>query len=553
MKANILTPLMLWKKFSLESEAIMYSVSNKQKSDAVVEHFYINGRVTATDVVRIYGVSVVPNSSPDAPVIIAFTDGSEESEEKIALDIAKDGYRAFVINLYGKKTNKERFTVYPDDIEYANYEVAKENLYSVDKSVVKTCWYEWSVAGKYAFSAIKNKVGDAKIGVVGVKDFANVVWQLAAFEKDVACAVSLFGFGWDAYRKIHKLGDKLEPHFDDETLMFVAGIESESYALHVKCPTLVLTATNSDKWSVDRAHDTTSKIKDEVFNAVDYSVGYTDTLSSGAKQNLRTFFKSYLTEKDGYIGRAKADIKAEINQGKIEVVVTPEDDGVKEVILYSAEEIANPAKRCWIKLTDYKFDNGDYIFSYLPYPSSKTAFFFAKVVLENGFTYSTVIIPKKFTEKEIGVSHKSTVVFSGRIQNGESVFAPIKTAGLFADEKEEVLVKNGPMGISGVGSQNGLLTFKVGGVKDNPKDDAIFMMDAFSKEENTVSVSLIDSDGVTYTASQKINGGKVWFNLKFEKQKFKTVEGRILRSYEKIIKIQIESIEACLINNALWV
>ena len=157
MSANILTPLMLWKGFSVDSEPVIYSVLTKQKSDVVIDHFYINGRSTVSGVVRIYGVSAVPNLHQDAPVVIVFTDGRGLSEEKIATSIAKEGYRAFVINLYGKKQGKESYTIYPEDINYANFESSADNLYHVDKSVTKTCWYEWALAGRYAFNAIKER------------------------------------------------------------------------------------------------------------------------------------------------------------------------------------------------------------------------------------------------------------------------------------------------------------------------------------------------------------------------------------------------------------
>ena len=552
MSATILTPLMLWKSFSLGNPPKTFVVSSKQRADAVVEQFYIDGKHTRADTVKIFCTSATPTSNPDAPAIIVFTDGRNDTEEKIALSLAKDGYRAFVVNLYGKKEGVEKYTLYPEDLDYANYEVAKENLYSVKKDVTKTCWYEWCLAGRYAFKAIKEKIGDAKVGVVGVKEFATVMWQLVAFEKDVSCAVSLFGYGWEAYKKIHKYGDKLEPQFDDETLMFVAGIEPESYALHVKCPTLILTATNSKDWSVDRAYDTLGKIKDDVFKAVDYSVGYSDSLSATETDNLKTFFKAHLTGEID-LGQAKAEIKAEVKLGKIEVEVIPEDEKVKEVVLYSAEEIMNPAKRCWIKSLPQRDDNGSYFFDYLPYSQSNTAFFFAKITLDSGFTFSTGIICKKFVPNEIGVSHKSTVIFSGRTAFGESVFAPVSTQSLIASAQEEVYVKNGPMGISGVYCQGGLVTYKINAVKDRPKDDAILMLDVFSKEENTVTVKLVDVNGLEYSVSLSINGGKVWFNLKIEKSKFKTKEGIILRSYDKIVRMELSSLSACLINNALWV
>lgn len=553
MSANILTPNMLWKSFSLDKQPKIDIVLSKQKTDVTIEHFYVDGRTTKTGVVKTYVVSARPIAREDLPVLIVFTDGRNMSEENIATAIARDGYYAFVINLYGKKQNKERFTIYPNDIEYANYETAKNNLYAVKKDVKHTCWYEWSSASKYAVSAIKNKVGARKIGIIGVKEFATASWQVVAFDKDISAYASLFGFGWNAYKGLHKFGDKLEPQFNDETLMFVAGIESESYAMHVKCPTMIVTSTNSTEYNVDRAYDTIAKIKDDIFKAVDFSVNYTSSLDNDASINLKKFFDCNLKGSDDCLSSAKAEIRAEIKSGLIEVEISPETSSVKEVCLYASEEVVNPAKRCWTKFSPKKIEDNKFVFEYLPYPKSKIAFFFARVTTENGFTFSTSIIAKKFSEKEIGVSHKSTVIYSGRQAFSESVFSPLTVDGLIAEKSEEVTVKNGPMSIAGVGAANGLKTFKINCAKDKPREDAIFMFDVFSKEENEVTVKFIDSNDNEYFNTTAINGGKVWFNLKFDRLRFKTKEGMILKSYDKIIRMEITYSKPCLINNALWV
>ena len=48
-------------------------------------------------------------------------------------------------------------------------------------------------------------------------------------------------------------------------------------------------------------------------------------------------------------------------------------------------------------------------------------------------------------------------------------------------------------------------------------------------------------------------GGDVWQNVRIEQNKFKTPEGMILKSYEKIEAIEFDFDGECVINNVLWV
>ena len=368
MTANILTPLMLWDSFRLEKNPTTKVVSTKQNTEITVQKFYIDGKTTETGTVKIYGVSAKPKDEVSLPAIIAFTDGNL-NEEKLASLIAKNGYYAFVVNLYGKKSDTKRHTLYPDDISYANFEESKDSLQSVKVDVKHTCWYEWSVCARYVFDAVKNTEGVCKIGAFGVKEFATCVWHLAATEK-LDCMATIFGFGWETYRGCFKFGDGNELKLSDENLMFVAGIEPESYAMHVKCPTLILTSTNHSLCDADRAHDTVSKIKDDVFRAVDYSVNFENTLSSAEFKNLKIFFDGIL--KDGRVSpcAVKAELHTEIKLGKLYFELNCEPECVDKAELYVSEETVNPDKRCWKRINFSAVQGGKYTVEYLPYEQS---------------------------------------------------------------------------------------------------------------------------------------------------------------------------------------
>ena len=559
MSANILSPLLLWRNFSLDKQPRLEIVSSKTKGDVILNKVYVDGKTTKLGTVKIYGILAKEKDVKKAPGIIVFTGNDNLDMERIALSIVKRGYQAFVVNLYGKKEGEDRVTLYPDDIDYANYENSKDTLWDVKKDVVHTCWYEWCVAGRYAFDFFKNYDGVTGVGAVGIKEFATVMWQLAANEKDLICASSIFGFGWEMYKGIHKFGDKLEPQFTDQQLMFVAGIEPESYSQHVKCPVMVLTSTNSVHYDVDRAFDTVSRIKEDVFTSVDYSVNYAEALSYQAIKNSEIFFGDYLKNKGKVFSKKKTDTEftVEVKDGKITFNLDTTGVDVAKVVLYVAEENVEPDRRCWIHVDPTSFEKDNATFIYHPFDQSSKVMFFAKIFDDAGFSFSTNVNCKKFSAKEISVSHKNNVVYSGREKNSQCVFAPYYASSKFiTKEDEEVLVKNGPMGIYGVYSPLGLITYKINAKKYKPQDDGIFMFDVYSKEENFVTVKLVvKSHGVEthYFSTVKISGGKVWYNIKIEKSKFKTEQGMILKSYDKVRSIIFDFEKSCLINNALWV
>lgn len=564
MAGAILTPTALWKDFSIEEQINVEVVSEKKDGDVIFTYFYFNGRKVKDGVVNIYGVIAKSvQQSVAMPAILTVGDFEGNIDEKVMSDLANRGYVAMAIDLEGRKDGKENFTKYPESIGYANYEIVKDNLCDIAKDVRHSCWYEWTCVVKYAIAYLKSLPEITKIGGFGIGQGATALWEVAGSDNSLDCAVFALNTGWMAYRGTQKFGSVIEPQFNDSVYKFVAGVEPQTYALHVGCPTLVLSSTNSKLYDVDRAYDTVDKISKDVYKAIHYSIGYRERVSGEGYQVATVFMDNCLVKGNGGADLPKeTDIKCEIVDGKIKVTVVCDPKNLTELALYSSEEITDSKLRSYEKTTNYEKCDEGYVFYHTPYQRSGTAIFFAQATYKNGFAMGSKVIAKKFSDSEIGFSHKVNVIYSSRNDNAESIFAPSyvdtdRYVSVNVTKDEDVKLKKGPVGISGVYSPLGLTTFKVNAFKDKPQDDALLMFDVYTKENTTLTVKLVsDFYGARteYIAYVNVLGGEIWQNVKLELIKFKTVDGMGLKSYKKIEAVQfVVDDKEYLVNNALWV
>jgi hypothetical protein len=170
---------------------------------------------------------------------------------------------------------------------------------------------------------------------------------------------------------------------------------------------------------------------------------------------------------------------------------------------------------------------------------------------------------QQFTKEQIdSTCSLNNLIYSSRLDGKESIFCvkeekDDKNLVIDCFGEREVEVKKGPMGMEGVYSKGGLITFKTAAKTQKPNDDAILMFDYYSKTEGVLNVKLIANylgEKTEYACAVKCRGGDVWHNVRLERSRFKTAEGMNLKSYEKIDAIAFESDEEeWLINNALWV
>ena len=560
MIETILTPTALWKSFELPENVSAKTIQEQNNGNIIETKLFIEGRKVKGGNVNIYAELIRNAKKSTMSAILLLEDFAINNNSSLKQDLLEKGYAVLTVDLAGHQDQKENYTEYPQSINYANYEVCKQDIYSIKKDAKATCWYEWSAVIKYAIKYLKDLPFISKVGAFGLSTVATALWQVIGSDQNLDATVLALNSGWLGYKGIYKFGGMVEPQFTTEMYQFIAGIDSQSYAMHIKKPTLLLSATNDNNFDVDRAQDIISKIPEQTFSAMHLSANYADKVNFTAYNNALIFFDKYLL--DAKIDMPKGtEIKCDINNGKVYVEVHTDASLSPKVEIFVAEEKINPALRCWQKIEARKGQNGKFTGKFMPYIQSEIVFAYATVEYKNGLKLSTNIVSKRFEEEHVGSAFKSNILYSSRINNSHSIFVPANSGK--SEEKLEttnnqiVQEKKGPMAISGVTCSGGLLTFALASKKYQPKDGSILMLDVYVKQAGELTVKLISNyfgDKTEYFVKVNLLGGDIWHNIKLEMNKFKTAEGMTLKDYSKIEALELSASEGeYLINNALWV
>lgn len=565
MAGNILTPTAIWGRFSYDNPPITEAIDQTKIDNLSVERFYIGGRQTKEGTVKIFATKVKKAINTEMPAVLILNDFVGDDGVTLAIEFAKKGFTALVVDVAGEKENQDRFTIYPKDVSYANYKNAKDKLLTVELDVPRSCWYEWGVVAKYAVNYLCSIDKVSKVGAVACGEVATVLWHLSTMEDRLSAVTYVMNAGWRAYRGLYKFSGSVEPQYSDDVLKFIAGVEPQSYAQHVNCPTLVLSALNSSEYDCDRIYDTVDRIKEGVFRGVYFSAGFENGIDEEGFKNMFLFFKEFLgkTNPKDILVPKEPLIRCEAVDNILSVEVEVDQDNLKEVSLCFSKDTINPALRVWNKTQKCKKVSGNkYLFEIDLFSVNEIITVYAEVKYKKGLTLCTNILAKKVSRKVMNKGYRQKLIYSSREDNAETVFLSCKDGRenlikyFETCDSSSVQLKNGPMDIKGVCCNYGIRTFKINCLADKPSDYAILMFDAYVKNDGEITVSLItDYQGqkITYSTRVHVNGGAIWHSVKLELSKFKTDEGRILKSFEKIQAIEFKVEGEYLLNNVLWV
>ncbi len=561
MAKNILTPSSIWDKIVTDSSPSIESIGEYKDKNVVYSRFYLVADFGGGKSAKIYCSLARDITKKQLPTIFVVQDFNDGADESILSYFVKKGYAVFTFDFAGKCEGSANRTIYSKKLDFANFNASNDKLSRVEDDVTNTCWNVWAKISKQALEYIKGQPFVSKLGALGIGEASTVLWQLVAMTDDFTCSVFVKNAGWQSYKNYFKFGDEAVPHFTDEQMAYIAGVEAQNYALMIDCPTLVLSPTNSAEFDLDRANDTANRLSKKTYSAVDYSVGMRDSVGIDGLIDMQMFFDKYLRLKDKIILPNDVEIKSSIEDGKLKVSVFPDLEQIEKVYLYVAEEEINPALRCWVKHLPNKVEGEEFTFLVEPYYQSEFVAFFARAIYKNGFTICSAVYGKEFKENELGTKFKSNIVYSSREIEKQSIFTParennVRPTGVNLAEERMINVVQGPDEIVGVNCYGGVLTFNVNTKRCKPSDDAMLMLDVFIKESGVLTVKLISDylgNRVEYTATEKLNGGEIWHKIRLDKSKFKTAEGRPLKNYDKIEAIEIDAFGYYLVNNILWV
>ena len=563
MTGNILTPNLLWKDYVVGSSFEKQIISEKVVDEINYSEFYFNGKNYEDGHIQIYCNYVRKYKEKAMPTILLLSDFCDGNDLTFATELAKNGYAVLSIDIGGQREGVEKYTIYPQSLSYANLPLSNYLCTEIEGELRDTCWYIWAGVVKYAIQFLSHDKFVKNIGVIGFSYPATALWQAVATSDNLSCAVFVANTGWQGYKGINKFSGEIEPQFTDNQIKYLAGIEPQAYAKHIKCPCLVLSPTNNNNFDCDRAYDTISRIEAKVFRGVDYCVGARNSVSFNQYQNALTFFNWFLKKSSGEKSLPEwPDISIDLENNGVSISVTPYGNNIKEIKVFVAEETFCPELRNWQALDNGEVDKNNIVkFQYQPNGLSGIVMAFARVEYKNGLAICSNIISKSFTEEQIQNTQKSRILFSSRGDGKNNAFTTAieneqKPTGIETNGIGEVQSIVGPMDITGITSPKGLLSFKINANCDKPQDGAILMLDAYVKNCENLTIKLIADyfgERTEYTCNVKIVCGDLWQNIKIEQNNFKSPLGMALKSYSIIEAIEISAPGEYAINNILWI
>lgn len=553
--STILTPVSLWKTFddSLPTEAKI--LSSKTDDGIKTEYLSFYGRDTGAGRVKIYAAFASDVSAPSDDVVILLPDSAGTVDEEMMKFFVRRGYSVLMPDYRGEWESAD-FTVYPENVVYANLKRCGRYKDFVDEDASKTSWYEWVAVARYCYKYLKDRGGVGKIGVVGIRDGGEIAWKLAS-SVELACMVTVCAAGWKTYSGYCKFGSQ-EPVLDDERYRFIAGIDSQAYAPFVKCPVLMLCSTNDERFDYDRAYDTFSRINENyaALSVISYSVHCNGCIDVQGTRDMFLFLDRFVRERQVFLPKPAVITVVADEQQNLVARAEFDPQGVPEEFgMYMAEDCTDPVMREWTP-APYKGGSGHVHDFYLNiYEKTAVVFAFCYARYTNGFTVWSRMAVRKVSGKFKNMRKKCRVIYTAK--SGADSFSiadrSFALGGVFLTSEAvlpQVVEKSD--GLKGVYSVCGLMTFRFNNAGFSPSDDSILKLDVICDNPAEVRFSMQDMEsGDIFTAGRSVAGG-LWQGILLESKDFKNAQGMHLQSFCKKLKFTITCGEQYAVNNVMW-
>lgn len=555
---NILTPVSLWESFKPSLDTLPEVISSQEENGIIFEYVNFSGRDTGTSRVVVAAAYAYDKENPAEETVLIFPDSKDTIDKEVLKMFVQRGYSALMVDYRGEWLDCDFYTHYPENVEYANFAKSGRRYDYVDDSAVETSWYEWVAVGIYACKYIKERSGNEKIAVVGLRDGGEIAWKLGVAD-NVECIIPVASAGWRAYSgKSKYLSAEID--LNDERYRFIAGIDSQAYAPYVHCPVLMLCTTNDDRFDYDRAHDTFSRINAEFIgeSAIAYSVQSNGCIDTKCIEDMFFFLDKNLKNRQVFIPKP-ADISVEVDKESNLVATAIFDNQgiVDSCVMYVAEDCMESAIRDWTECAPKsKISSQEQQFYLNIYEKANTVFVFCCVKYINGFTVWSKVVAKKISGKFRNMQSKCRVMYYD--DDGTGGFAVAETnkctvGGIFlVDEKAIPRVIETSKNVKGLFSEYGLTTFKMNNPKYAPSVGNMLKLDIISNATATVTLIFFDADtNDEYKDSIEIVGG-VWQGLIAESKTFKNSNGTSMPVFKSNYRFSISCPVPFAVNNIMW-
>lgn len=555
MEAQFLTPIQLWKDFNPVKEPIEISFVKSEELDGLVKKgAYFTSENTPDGKARIYAEMVMPDDNKKRPVVIVLGDIDNNIDSTILEYVAKQGYIAAGIDYSAIEDNREHSTQYPMSLSYAKYDNAINNLLSAEPSARESCWFVWSKAARRLLTAIEQecKADMNKIGVIGIKHGALIMWQLCAMDGRVQAAASIIGNEGMPYYNKHKYnGGDDDKH--EAIVNWRAAISTEAYAKFVGCPVLITTSTNNNVSSFDRVEDIINLLPDKTKYSLLFCARLSNQITSSALITIKKWFSAQF-KRAIFPDIPKLELEPKEKSFTVKIKVD-ESKKIRKIQLYYSYSEIDSSYRNWISIEAQKKD--DYYEAEIDvYNKDVRHFIFANIIYSDNTEVSS--IEKTFVPKDLGIIENTALRQRIIYDTSKGIDTFTITSDNFIIEDSNPHLAKSPMGISGITTSEGsLVTYKIGDIRCYGEEDSILQLDANSQEDREIKIVLTAVDenkmAVKYYSTAEIKGDEDWHKFSFASQDFKTDELLPLKGWDGVKKMEILDAQDMLFNNIIWV
>ena len=155
--SNILTPVSLWKDFDDSLDVSAETLSEKIDGEIRTEYLNFYGRDTGAGRVKIFAAFASNKTAAADSAVILLPDSYCTVDDVLVKFFVKRGYSVLMPDYRGKWQGAENYTVYPENVSYANLAECGRHKDYVDEDASKTSWYEWVAAARYCYKYLLSR------------------------------------------------------------------------------------------------------------------------------------------------------------------------------------------------------------------------------------------------------------------------------------------------------------------------------------------------------------------------------------------------------------
>jgi dienelactone hydrolase len=321
-------------------------VQSWEEGNVHLEAVYFTSEVFAGETVRVFGYFGRPKGlSGKVPGLLHVHGGGQTGVLDWPRFWASRGYACLSFDFCGEAPGRERFTRWgkvPGDM----FKVGPG--FSMSPTPRHNPWFHWTIAARRGLTFLETRpeVDPQKLGVFGVSVGGTLTWSIAALDPRVKAAAPIYGCGWEFYP--YPPDEKAD--LGEDQRLWHALVAPEAHAASVRCPLLLLSATNDGHGRMDLAFRTLDRMTASTLRSQVFTRDYDHHVEPDEARSLPLFMDACLKGVGGpWPASPTIEISTAARDGVPEVLLDPKatPDRVARVDVYYSLEPDWPTGRFW--------------------------------------------------------------------------------------------------------------------------------------------------------------------------------------------------------------